>query len=217
MPSEFIYIVGGSLLVVVVALVAASIAERRRRDNLADLARQSGWDFNAEGGFVEQDYGACRLMTLGHSRRLRNLITGGRRQDAFCAFDYRYVRGHGKHRQIYHQTVVAYALPEPLPVFFISPESRLNWIAESFGSQDIDLPHDLEFSRQYVLRGPDEPALLDWFNLRRTEAVRRFGRACIECDGGHLLVYRPRKRLKPGEYRTFLDETRQLRDTLIRG
>jgi hypothetical protein len=78
-------------------------------------------------------------------------------------------------------------------------------IGQVFGYQDIDLPMHPEFSSRFILRGVDEPAIRDAF----TPAVARFFEAnpgiSVEAKLDRFIVYRPGKRLKPDQWKGWLD------------
>jgi len=82
-----------------------------------------------------------------------------------AVFDYLYITGSGRSTVRHFQTVV-YLEPAnlALPYFSLRPEGWMTKVLSAFGYQDIDFGQRPEFSRQYILRGQDEPAIRQTFN-----------------------------------------------------
>lgn len=91
-----------------------------------------------------------------------------------------------------------------LPDFELIPEGLLDKVRTAFGYQDIDFNTDRTFSRHYLLRGADEPAIRALFHpgILRFLADRPWW--SIESHHGWLAVYTPYK-VRPRELPRFLD------------
>ena len=85
-----------------------------------------------------------------------------------------------------------------------------------FGYQDIDFEASEEFSRHYLMRGPDERAIRAAFGA---EAIGFFAQNpgwSVESFGGSLAVYRTARRCKPEEIQPFLAEAASVLRALVR-
>ena len=140
--------------------------EKERTRQLQLTASQLGWSFAASAplgmiGGLER----FALFNSGQGRRITNFMYGEASGIKAAVFDYAYTTGSGKNRQTHYQSVV-YLEPNylSLPYFSLRPEGLLYKIFTAFGYQDIDFGQRPEFSKQYILRGPDEPAIRRTFN-----------------------------------------------------
>jgi len=85
-----------------------------------------------------------------------------------------------------------------LPEFSLKPEQFIHKLASTFGYQDIDFVDHLDFSRRYLLRGPDEPAIRGAFAPQVLSFFQSQDKLCAESlPGGRLLVFRLDRRVKP--------------------
>ena len=77
-----------------------------------------------------------------------------------------------------------------------------------FGAKDIDFDNFPEFSKRYLLRGPDEQRIRDFFTndtLRFFEQLKQ--KWSIEANGDRIVIYHRAKRSKPAHYNDFLKQT----------
>ena len=142
--------------------------ERERTEALRQVAAQLGWNFteaaplNMIAGFENFE-----LFNSGHSKEIKNMMYGEASGIKAAVFDYIYVTGGGKSRQIHYQTVVYLEPPNlRVPYFSLRPEHFMQKLMTAFGYQDIDFGQRPEFSKNYILRGQDELAIRQVFNDR---------------------------------------------------
>jgi hypothetical protein len=121
-------------------------------------------------------------------------------------FDYQYVVGHGKHRSTHNQSVVYF---EPrdlrLPVFSLRPEGTFHKIMSAFGYQDIDFGNRPEFSKRYLLRGQDEPAVRNTFSEAALGFYEMNQGSCTDGGGNQIFVFRQGRRVEPLEAQSFVN------------
>ena len=79
-------------------------------------------------------------------------------------------------------------------------------IGQAFGFQDIDCDSHPDFSKQYLLRGPDEPAIRALFTSEVLAAFESLHRVSVEASGDRLIFYRARKRIDPDDIQSFMEE-----------
>jgi hypothetical protein len=202
-------IFGGVVALILVLVLIGNKLERKRTETLRTVvAPRLGLDFvQTDETGIQAGFTGFDLFSHGRSKRVSNIAYGRLDDVEVILFDYEYVTGSGKNRQTHRQTIGffqsdALALPE----FVARPENIFHKIGQVFGYQDIDLPAHPEFSRRYVLRGVDESGIRDLF----TPEVARFFESNpglgIEAKADRFVLYRTRKRLKPEEWREWLDK-----------
>ena len=84
-----------------------------------------------------------------------------------------------------------------IPEFALRPEHWGDKIMGFIGYNDIDFPGDERFSKMYHLSGPDEGAILSYFNYDRLNLLVNEGKLNFESKENTLLIYRQNKRFKP--------------------
>jgi hypothetical protein len=211
-------IVVAIIALIVLAVVAAVVAEKRRRDAMRQLAGELGLGFEEKPvGLPGFNLDLLHLFNIGHTHRVRNVLSGQYCGVDLTIFDYQYVTGHGKHRHTYRQTVAAFHLPEShLPLFALRPESVFHKIGAALGYQDIDFDRFPNFSSSYLLRGADEPAVRTLFNDGALMFFENHPGLCVEGGGDWLVVYRARRRVSPQQASAFLEETLEVRGVFAR-
>ena len=219
-PVVFVVpIIAGVLAVVGAAIYATQKAEQKRAAALADVALRLGFAYLAQ--IPEEQLAALgdfHLFKHGHSRRARSVMRGKSGDAEVVLMDYQYTTGGGKDSHTFRQTVAIYpGVARALPEFTLAPENVLAKIGQLFGYQDIDFEASEEFSKHYLLRGPDEAAIRAAFGA---EALGFFAQSrgwSVESCGGALAVYRGGKRCKPEELQPYVAEVDAVRRALARG
>jgi hypothetical protein len=198
-PGLFVIFFFGAIVALVVFIFL--IQQKRARDRtraLADAAAHMGWNFSAAvpmnmiGGFQK-----FALLNQGFSQAIKNFMYGEASGIKAAVFDFVYVTGTGKSRHSHYQTVVYLEPPDlHLPYFSLRPE---NFIHKLMGYQDIDFGQRPEFSKWYLLRGQDEPAIRQIFNDRLLAFYEMYNGTCTDAGGNQLLMFRAGERLQPDE------------------
>jgi hypothetical protein len=203
-----------TLVAVALVLAVAAYFGKKRAAALQEAAAEIGFSFERKGAVFRAELSpSLYLLRLGRGKTLSNVIRG----PGATLFDYRYQVGGGDSTQSISQTVAAFRFPPVLPEFHLGPENILHKLAGAFGYQLIRFETHPEFSRRYLLRGPDEaavraffrPPLLDYFQSLPEKPVWN-----VEAAGPWLLLYHAKKKVKPAELRSFLDATRALADEI---
>jgi hypothetical protein len=175
--------------------------EKERTQQLQLAAGQLGWGFMPEAALnMIPNFERLGLFNQGHGKEIKNMMYGEASGIKAAVFDYTYVTGSGKHRQTHFQSVV-YLEPANLavPYFSLRPEGVIHKIFSALGYQDIDFGQRPEFSRQYILRGQDEPAIRQTFNDRLLTFYESYPGTSTDGGGNQLLVYRAGYRFQPQE------------------
>ena len=182
-------------------------AGKKRREALASLALDLHWTFMPDGDdSLRSSLGGFHLFSMGHSKRISNVLRGSMEHGGAAVFDYQYTTGGGKHRHTHHFTVLSLSVGgRPLPRFALRPENVFHKIGAVLGYKDIDFESFPEFSKRYLLRGEDEMAIRSLFGARLIAFFEQHLGLCMEGEAGNLILYRDGKRLKPEEIRPFIE------------
>ncbi|HLW64092.1 MAG TPA: hypothetical protein VKS79_02155 [Gemmataceae bacterium] len=204
----FWFILAGVIIVVVAIVIINYFVEKKRTEAFQKVAEEFGFKFLPKGdagllGSLSSFY----LFSQGHSKKLFNLMRGTTRDLQVCIFDYRYTVGYGKHQKIYQQSVICFEAEDmDLPSFNLRPESFWHKIGAVFGYKDINFDTHPEFSKRYLLRGPDEEEIREVFTPEVLDQLEETNGICIEAEGPQLIYYRSSKRLKPDETKKLMGE-----------
>lgn len=199
------FIVGGTLLAT--GLIAFAIwSDRKRTEAFQEIARQLGFEYFARGdGGLAALTQRFDLMNRGRNRRFRNVMSRTADGKTVHLCDYQYTTGSGKNSSTHHQSLAIIDSPDlNLPAFTLAPENFLHRFGQMLGMQDIDFDTAPEFSRKYVLRGANEPAIREFFTAERLEQFPEFGPINVAGDGSMLMVWFSR-RVKPDGIRDFFE------------
>ena len=208
MSPAIIPIVAGLLLIALFFVAFLRRKERERAESLRRLAETAGLAFEPSPDVSGvRALGDVQLFDRGHSKRVRNLMTGQLDGQQVAVFDYRYTTGSGKHQHTHSQTVVL--LPgakTSLPDMQLAPENALVRIAEAFGYQDIDLESSPEFSGRYIVRGADEAAIRAALYPGAASYFAQHEGWTVELKSGSVAIYRANRRTKAEDMRMFIEE-----------
>jgi hypothetical protein len=193
--------------------------EKARIEALTAASQAMGFTFEPDGDLdVMKGFGDLPLYGHGHSKQVRNVMTGKAGERDLKLFDYRYITGGGKSSHTWNQTVALFPQgAQGLPDFLLAPENILHKIGQVFGYQDIDFDSSPDFSSHYLLRGADEMAIRSAFGA---DALAYFGQERgwhVEVAGGNVGIYRSDKRCKPEELAAFRDQVSAVLRAVARG
>jgi hypothetical protein len=207
----------GAAVVAVGAGIYFSYAlEKKRTAALADACLRLGFNFQPTIPTEQAaTFGTFHLFNRGHARKGSNLMTGKADGAAVSIFDYKYTTGGGKNSHTWRQTVAVFPEAGGLPEFLLSPEHWWDKIGEILGHKDINFEASPEFSKHYLLKGPDEAAIRAAFGA---EPLGFFGQHegwSVEVKDRALAVYRLSKRPNPEEMQAFVADVAAVRRALV--
>jgi len=212
--------VGAALAAVGIGAYIAYVAEKKRSAALFDVATRMGFTFEAQvARETLPTLGALHLFKRGRRQKARNLMRGKAEGADAIVFDYQYTTGGGKNSHTHIQTVVLYpgaGMESRLPDFTLGPEHWWDRIGRVFGYQDINFESSEDFSKNYLLRGPDESAIRAAFGMSVLGFFAQNQGWSVESAGGALAVYRADKRPAPEEMQPYVAETAAVRRALVR-
>ncbi|MBD0372485.1 MAG: hypothetical protein ICV60_16700 [Pyrinomonadaceae bacterium] len=198
----FIVIIG----FIVAVFIYTSKKEKERTLAMQQVAQQMRWAFlpTAELSMIPHA-SYFNLFNQGHSKSIKNMIYGEINGVKAAIFDYRYTVGHGKNSHTYNQSVLYFETPKlQLPMFTLSPENFMHKFISALGYQDIDFGNRPEFSKKYLLRGPDEQAIRRTFQDHILAFYEANQGLHTEGGGNQLFVYRQSNRMPPTQAAQYL-------------
>ncbi len=188
--------------------------DRKRSDKIQAVATRLGFTFRRKATDADKALiVGCHIANSGHGHITSNILEAAQADELrMTLFDHVYTIGYGKSSQQYKQTVTRMQSPVlNLPSFVLFPESFFSKIGKLFGGTDINFPEAPQFSKKYILRGPDEAAIRALF----TPAVLQFfegqeGPLTIDAAGDTVFAHRTSRRAKPEELEAYVAEGKQI-------
>ena len=198
--------VGVGILIAVLIMLYRQKRARARTQIMRGAAKQLGWTFFAEAP-LNYIPGLDRftLFDQGHGKKIINLMCGEASGTKAAVFDYVYTTGSGRNSSTHYQTVV-YLEPANMVLthFSLRPEGVMSKVLAAFGYQDIDFGQRPEFSRQYILRGQDEPAIRQTFNDGVLSFYESYPGTCTDAGGNQLFLFRGGYEFQPQEIQSYV-------------
>ncbi len=207
----------GAVLVIVGAIFSLSLAyEKKRTAALADACLRMGFNFQPKiPADQAPSFGKFHLFSVGHGRKGWNLMTGKVDDAAASVFDYRYTTGGGKNSHTWTQTVAVIPGSGGLPDFALQPEHWWDKIGEILGHKDINFEASPEFSKHYLLKGPDEGRIRAAFGAQALGYFAQHPDWSVEVKDDAMAIYRRAKRPKAEEMQGFVADVAAVRRALV--
>ena len=197
-------------IIIGVILLRVRIVKRREKERsliLNALATEIGLEFlPAQDDELLAKMQVFSLFNKGHTREMKHVMKTKTDNVKMTLFDYAYTTASGEHHSRHTQTVVAFEHESlSLPKFTLSTEGLFNKIGAAIGFQDIDFDEHSEFSKSFVLKGEDEPAIRNFFDRDKLEFFAQRKKSYIE-TAHSFFIYTRDGRKKPEQIREFLKE-----------
>jgi len=215
------YLFAGIVIVgILVTTIGSRIRAKKRTQALQTAAQELGFAFEGEGWSdpTRAPQLETALFTRGRYREFRNIMTGTTAGFKVGIFDYTFITRAGKSSHTWTQTVTAFTQELGLPLFEMRPESFMDRVGDAFVHQDIKFDSHPDFSRRYLLRGPDPEKIRELFSpalLTFCEGLAAKDKWHVEGCGASLIVYRSEATVDAAEVRSFLDETSSIARNFI--
>ncbi len=206
------------IVLVVMFLILGGVAiaawfEKKRTAALRQVAEQLGFEFfpKDEPKYLETIAAFPLIASRGRQKKLTNLMRGSSENFEVAIFDYSYVIGSGRSSRVVRQTPICLSSPSlQLPQFTLAEKGFWQNVASVFGQQGIELEGHLPFAKMYVLHGADSNAVCQLFNDQIIQFFQSHANLNCHAAGSQMLVFKPRKRLKPEQIGGFLEDALQL-------
>ena len=186
---------GGAIAVVFVILIIALVAygvyaDRKRRAELSAWAAGRGLVLSREKiRDLDKTYPNFGCLRYGDTRYAYNTVRGRLNGREMLGFDYHYVTGSGKNRQVHLFSAVILTSDVPLKPLLIRPENVFDKISEFFGADDIDF-ESAEFSRRFYVKSPDKRWAYDVIHARTMEFLLASPSFAMQFDRDRVICYR---------------------------
>lgn len=216
MPAVY----GFWLIAVVVGLsviLYGYFAEKKRRDAMSALAAELGLSYSQDLEAADQiKFQNFQLAQQGRSRKASNVIVADSGELRLVFFDYEYKTGSGKNSSTHRQCVVFIQSPAlRVPDFSIEPEGFFNRLVVFFGAKDIDFDEDPDFSKRFLLQGPDESAIRSFFHARRRKDFLKVEDTQVECRANCCIFFKRRHRWDAKTINAAMQQALQIHAMLI--
>jgi hypothetical protein len=116
-------------------------ARQVRARSIAALAQAVGFTFSASdtAGIAEMPFS---LFRMGRGHKAGPVISGTHNGLPLRIFDYQYVTGEGRSRQVHRNTCAILTVPAACPVLRLTHENALTRLADHFEHHDVKLEYD---------------------------------------------------------------------------
>ena len=213
------------LFLFVIALVvgiSGLYSQKKSKARTAAFEQQAahmGLQFDPEGLEVRDRLIGLNLMTVGHGQRVRNLISGDAGDVRISIFDYQYTTSDGKNSRTTIQTVVALeSAGINAPVFSMRQQNAfLDKIGKFFGGQDIDFESHPTFSQMFVLKGPEEQMVRDFFTPELLTFFETKVGHSVEGADGQIVLYKNGERTRPENVKDLLASAYEVYGHIVDG
>ena len=204
-------IFGVALLIIIGSVAYTWYANKRRREALSLLANQWMYDFTEKNDELRDALDAFHLLNRGRSKKVRNVLQGQERGVEVQVFDYLHTTGSGRSSREHTESVVLLRSSRlALPFFTVRPKGTFEFIRKRFGKSAISFGDDPMFDEKYLVFAAKDAApepVVQTLKMNAREHIARDGKWVVEGNKDRLVIYRERKKLKPDELRTLLDES----------
>lgn len=166
------------------------ITSLERRKKIAAYADSKGWLFSADKDKnMNHHFPEFKCLRRGHSRYAYNIMRGRHEKQDLTAFDYHYVTGHGKSRQVHNLSVFVLGSPLSLKPLYIRPENIFDKVSDFFGHDDIDF-ESAEFSRKFYIKAQEKRWAYHVIHQQMMEYLMEAPKFHIQLAGEHIMVWR---------------------------
>lgn len=188
----------GLIIVLAIGIVGAVLLftylfSLERTKKMKAYAAARGWDFTPDKDKgLSGRYPAFKCLSRGHSRWAYNIMQGSRDGRDVTAFDYHYVTGHGKNRQVHNLSALVIQSPLTLKPLYIRPENIFDKVSDFFGMDDIDF-ESAEFSRKFFVKSPEKRWAYDVIHQQMMAYLLEAPSFHIQLDAAAVMVWRSKR------------------------
>ena len=171
-------------------IIVSSYYDNKRKNKIKNYCSKNRIAYLDGSSYIPECEEIFDITSRGHRQYFGAIMYGERNGIVFSILDYFYHTG-GKNGG--HNCTICVLSKEGInfPKFYARTENPIfDWIGEKFGGQDIDFVED--FSRKFVLQGPNEVNIRKFFNSKiRSAFVKIHGNNYeFEASGNFFLVCR---------------------------
>jgi len=122
---------------------------RARRRFWQSFAKDHDWKFQPKGSWQKE---RALMFTTGHSKKMRNIVSGKLAGHRLRIFEYQYSTGSGKNQKTYYYTIFEAHFSGHFPHLYLNNLDN----SHSAGTPGHRLPLPNEFEQQFHLYGPEQ-------------------------------------------------------------
>lgn len=204
-----------ALATIAVIAVVSLISRRNRRKRAEAMERVAGelglayLPIGSDGLVAELS--KFELFSKGRAKKVANMLQGGSGDRRLAIFDYQYTTGGGKSTHVWKSTVLSLRFDgAEMPAFMLRRKHAGDAIASWFRGKGIEFEGRPTFSRRYLLRGDDEPAIREVFTEPVVTYFEENQGLFVEAAGNEMLVYRLGQQVRPEGLNEFLGQGLEL-------
>jgi hypothetical protein len=215
------------LLFIVGAIVVALFVyfeyqrQKRRREALAALAREMGWQFSAAKDHDHDDeFAHFEIFRRGHSRYAYNTLSGSVEVDGhdypvkMGDFRYQVTTSNGKTTSTttYRFSYAILGLPfANVPELLIRPEGMFDQLKGMLGFDDIDF-ESAEFSRRFFVKSSDKRFAYDVIDPRMMEFLLESNPPTVDIEHARICLCDGSRQWTADEFKSQLRWVREFFD-----
>jgi len=173
----------------------------KRQSEIKQFAADHGWTFSPEINWEVTELKEFLFFRIRPVEYKKNVIQGEYKDFdvkwEFC--DLTFDEGALLVREVYHTSVEILKLPIALPVFSLEKEVLLDKVIQLAANEDIDFKGQKTFSNRYLLKGPDEDEIRNFFSQDLIDFFNKGDIYHLESKGDALLVFRNMRLATPVE------------------
>lgn len=193
------------------------VSQAKRREAMAALAAQIGWQFDPEKDSGHDDrYSQFDVFRRGDSRAAYNTMTGtidiGGRTFPARMGDFTYKTGSGRSRATHRISYLIVHPPFPIaPSLLIRPEGMFDRMLGAVGFEDINF-ESAEFSRKFFVKSSDRRFAYDVVHPRMIEFLLAAGGPVVDLESGACCFTDGRKPWREEDFSFYVQFCQQFFD-----
>ena len=155
----------GLIAAFILIFIIVFLINKKRKKGIKDYCEANGIKYEESSYSIPDCKEKFRATSIGGSTTFTSIMSGERAGINYCILDYQGTVNTRRGVNNYCSTICLLSKSGIVfPTFYIRPEMRLtDMLNEKLGMQDIDFDEDKEFSNKYVLQGPNEKEIRNYF------------------------------------------------------
>lgn len=172
-----------------------------RESRLKEMAEEKGYEFKPDMSWDTASLKSFKFFSIRPLEHKNNRITGtcGKNGPSFELSDVTFDEGVFYSAEIFHSTIQEIHLPSPIPVFTLEREEMFDRLAKLTGEKDIASGMQEKFSERFLLKGPEEQKIRNFFTDKLIEFLERKEIYHIESNGDSIIIFRHLRLASAGE------------------
>lgn len=173
----------------------------KRQTELKQIAYENKWKYHPE---IDWNISTLKIFDFFKTRPIefkKNIIKGSYPNHnvnwEFC--DVTFDEGALIAKEVYHISLEVLSLPFFIPRFTLEKERFMDKLLEMAKHEDIDFEQHKAFSDKFLLKGPDEKAIREFFTADLIDFFNHGDIYHLESNGNSLLVFKNLRLASPSE------------------